>query len=60
MANWSPSKAYSDIAEANRLYFGQNAELYDVTETLLTSAPHQAMLDACLGRVPGRDKKAAR
>lgn len=53
MKIWSPSKAYSNVAEANRCYYSQTAELYEATETCVTSGAHQSMLEADIDRVLG-------
>jgi 2-polyprenyl-3-methyl-5-hydroxy-6-metoxy-1,4-benzoquinol methylase len=51
MDKWTPSKSYSNIAEANRRFYLQTAALYDATETCITSSLHQAALDTDLDRV---------
>jgi 2-polyprenyl-3-methyl-5-hydroxy-6-metoxy-1,4-benzoquinol methylase len=46
---WSPSKAYTNVAEANRCYFSQRAALFDATET--AKGAIQAKLEADIDRV---------
>ena len=49
MDKWSPSKAYTNVAEANRCYFSQRAALFEATET--PRGAHQAKLEADIDRV---------
>ena len=49
MDKWSPSKAYTNVAEANRCFFSQRAALFEATET--PRGAHQAKLEADLDRV---------
>jgi 2-polyprenyl-3-methyl-5-hydroxy-6-metoxy-1,4-benzoquinol methylase len=49
MNKWLPSKAYANVAEANRCFYSQRAALYDATET--PTGAIQAMLEADIDRV---------
>jgi ubiquinone/menaquinone biosynthesis C-methylase UbiE len=59
MSNWSPSKSYLNVAEANRRFYSQSATLYDATETCVTSGSHQAALNAEIDRILKLCKKPA-
>jgi 2-polyprenyl-3-methyl-5-hydroxy-6-metoxy-1,4-benzoquinol methylase len=51
MQQWQPTDTYSKIASANRLFYAQTATQYDSTETCVTDARAQALLEADLDRI---------
>jgi len=51
MLSWGSSTEYRKVAEANRRYYAKTAELYDQTETCVTDAGAQAILEAELDQV---------
>jgi 2-polyprenyl-3-methyl-5-hydroxy-6-metoxy-1,4-benzoquinol methylase len=51
MQQWQPTDTYAKIASANRLYYAQTATQYDSTETCVTDAQAQALLETDLDRI---------
>ena len=51
MSNWKPSDQYRKIAEANRVFYAQNAATYDSSETCVTDRKGQEALERDLDRV---------
>lgn len=60
MSNWRSTEAYRKIAEANRQFYSQIADLYEATERCVTDGSAQSELESDLDRVLehlGRDPK---
>lgn len=53
MNDWKPSETYQKIAEANRFYYKQTAELYDQTEGSVVDSTEQTLLENELERALG-------
>ena len=49
--SWDPSDQYRKVAEANRVFYAQNAATYDESETCVTDRKAQATLERDLDRV---------
>jgi 2-polyprenyl-3-methyl-5-hydroxy-6-metoxy-1,4-benzoquinol methylase len=63
MNNWKPSENYRKIAEANRSFYTQLADLYDKTEGSVVDPHEQAVLETELDRaltLLGREAAAVR
>jgi ubiquinone/menaquinone biosynthesis C-methylase UbiE len=51
MSNWNPSAQYRKVAEANRQYYAQNAEMYELTETCVIDPRFQRSLGLDIDRI---------
>ena len=51
MSNWKPSEQYQKVAEANRVFYAQNAAIYDSSETCVTDQEGQKILERDIDRV---------
>ena len=51
MSNWKPSERYQKVAEANRVFYAQNAAIYDSSETCVTDQEGQKILERDIDRV---------
>src|SRR5881409_1717879 len=51
MSQWKLSENYQKIAEANREFYSQTADLYESTESCVTDSRLQRMLEIDLDRV---------